>query len=133
MRWCDQNGVYYVIGLAKNPVLLREVESLQYQAKRQFGKTDQRQRLLGSFSYGASTWDRKRRVIARIADHDRRPEDAGVRNHAAYMPFQYFYFIYPGVHENVAAEFLERLDALLEDPSVTSLEINARAPRPHLL
>jgi len=66
MRWCDRHGVYYVIGLAKNPVLLREVQQLRQQAQRQFEQTSQTQRLLGSFSYGASTWDRKRRVIARI-------------------------------------------------------------------
>lgn len=66
MRWCDRQGVYYVIGLAKNPVLLREAEFLRQKAQTQFEQTGVKQRLLGILSYGASTWDRKRRVMARI-------------------------------------------------------------------
>jgi hypothetical protein len=70
MRWCENNGVYYVLGLPKNAALLREAGDLLFQAKRQYEETGVSQRLLGTVHYGAKTWDRKRRVIARIQyDH----------------------------------------------------------------
>lgn len=69
MRWCENNGVYYVLGLAKNTVLQRKAYDLLFKAKRQYQETNQPQRLLGTIHYGAGTWDRQRRVIARI-QHD---------------------------------------------------------------
>ena len=69
MRWCDNHGVYYVIGLAKNSVLLRLAGSFIQKAKVQFEQTGLKQRLLGTLSYAAGTWDRHRKVICRI-QHD---------------------------------------------------------------
>ena len=69
LRWCDSHGIGYVIGLAKNSVLQRGAADELARAKRQFERTGQPQRLFGSFSYAASTWDRKRRVIAK-AEHN---------------------------------------------------------------
>jgi Transposase DDE domain group 1 len=68
MRWCDSNGVGYLLGLAKNPVLQREAQFWIEAAKRLFEKTGQTQRVFGSFAYKASTWDRPRRVIVK-AEH----------------------------------------------------------------
>jgi Transposase DDE domain group 1 len=65
MRWCDRNGIGYVLGLAKNPVLLRLAQPWLDQATRQFQQTGQPQRLFGSFAYAAETWDRRRRVIVK--------------------------------------------------------------------
>ncbi len=94
MRWCDRQGVYYVIGLAKNSVLLREVQQLQQQAQRQFEKTGQTQRLLGSFSYGASTWDRKRRVIARIEHNAKGTNPRFIVSNLPGSPRQLYYEFY---------------------------------------
>lgn len=69
MRWCDSHGIGYVLGLAKNPVLERAAADEIARAQRQFQRTGQPQRIFGSFSYAASTWDRKRRVIAK-AEHN---------------------------------------------------------------
>jgi hypothetical protein len=68
MRWCDSHGIGYVLGLARNPVLERLAADEIARAQRQFRKTGQPQRLFGSFSYAASTWDRPRRVIVK-AEH----------------------------------------------------------------
>ena len=68
MRWCDSHGVGYVLGLARNPVLERQAADWTARAERQFRTTGQRQRIFGSFSYAASSWDRSRRVIAK-AEH----------------------------------------------------------------
>ena len=68
LRWCDKHGVYYIIGLAKNSVLLREAQPWTIPAEWHHRRTGQKQRLFGSFSYAAGTWDRERRVIIK-AEH----------------------------------------------------------------
>ena len=68
MRWCDSHGIGYVLGLAKNPALERAARDEVARARRQFQQAGQPQRVFGSFSYAASTWDRSRRVVAK-AEH----------------------------------------------------------------
>jgi Transposase DDE domain group 1 len=68
MRWCDSHGIGYVLGLAKNTVLGRAARDEIERAQRQFGRTGQPQRVFGSFSYAAGSWDRRRRVIVK-AEH----------------------------------------------------------------
>ena len=68
MRWCDSRGIGYVLGLAKNKVLERAARDEIELAERQFRRTGQPQRVFGSFSYAAGSWDRSRRVIAK-AEH----------------------------------------------------------------
>jgi hypothetical protein len=68
MRWCDSHGIGYILGLAKNPVLQRRGADEIHAAARLFARTDQIQRIFGSFSYAAAKWDRKRKVIIK-AEH----------------------------------------------------------------
>src|SRR4051812_37688598 len=68
MRWCDSHGIGYVLGLAKNPALGRAARDEVERAERQFRATGQPQRVFGSFSYAAGSWDRRRRVIVK-AEH----------------------------------------------------------------
>ena len=68
MRWCDSHGIGYVLGLAKNAVLERLARAEIERAERQFRRTGQPQRVFGSFSYAAGSWDRRRRVIVK-AEH----------------------------------------------------------------
>ena len=68
MRWCDSHGLGSVLGLAKNTVLERAARDEIERAQRQFCRTGQPQRVFGSFSYAAKSWDRKRRVIVK-AEH----------------------------------------------------------------
>jgi DDE family transposase len=68
MRWCDAHGIGYILGLAKNPVLLRLARDEIERAERQFRRTGQPQRIFGSFAYAAKSWDRPRRVIVK-AEH----------------------------------------------------------------
>ena len=49
--------------MAQNAVLLRQAQDWTERARRQFERTGQLQRIFGSFSYAAATWDRPRRVI----------------------------------------------------------------------
>jgi hypothetical protein len=68
MRWCDRHNVGYIIGLAQNPVLLRDAERWTTRAQERFEQTGGKQRLFGTFRYAAATWDRPRRVIVK-AEH----------------------------------------------------------------
>jgi hypothetical protein len=68
-RWCDSHGIGYVLGLARNSVLESLATDWIQQAQRRFSKTNQPQRVFGSFAYKASTWDRSRRVIVK-AEHN---------------------------------------------------------------
>jgi hypothetical protein len=68
MRWCDRNGVDYILGLAKNPRLKRLARRSMITARWQHRSTGQKQRLFEEFQYAADTWDRPRRVIAK-AEH----------------------------------------------------------------
>jgi hypothetical protein len=71
LRWADRHGVDYVVGLAKNPSLIRLSAAVMAEAESAFEQTGQKQRLFGEFSYAAGTWDRERRVIARIEHTDK--------------------------------------------------------------
>jgi hypothetical protein len=69
MRWCDSHGIGYILGLARNVVLQREARDEIERAEGQFRRTGRPQRIFGSFSYAAGSWDRPRRVIAK-AEHN---------------------------------------------------------------
>jgi hypothetical protein len=69
MRWCDRHDVGYVIGLARNKVLERMAEPFMRQAKQQYERTQQKQRIFTAFDYAAGTWDKPRRVIHK-AEHN---------------------------------------------------------------
>jgi hypothetical protein len=68
LRWCDSNGVGYLVGLARNPAVERLAGPWIHQAATCWEMTEQPQRLFGAFSYAASSWDRARRVIVK-AEH----------------------------------------------------------------
>ena len=69
LRWCDRHGVGYIVGLAKNSRINKQAGALIGQARTRFEATGGKQRLFGNLRYGAHSWDRPRRVIARI-QHD---------------------------------------------------------------
>ncbi len=71
MRWCDRNGIGYVLGLAKNAALARAARDEIERAEWQFRRTGHPQRVFGSFAYAAGSWDRRRRVIVK-AEHTAR-------------------------------------------------------------
>jgi hypothetical protein len=69
MAWCEANGVDYVLGLAKNAVLIREITKELEKAERKFKKTGKAARYFKDFQYSTKeSWSHKRRVIAK-AEH----------------------------------------------------------------
>src|SRR2546426_8941253 len=69
LAWCEGNDVDYLIGLAKNEVLIRNIEKELEKASKKFEKTGQPARLFKEFQYRTKeSWSRHRRVIAK-AEH----------------------------------------------------------------
>jgi Transposase DDE domain group 1 len=69
MGWCEQNGVDFVLGLAKNQRLLRIVGGEMHQAQQQFAQTGKAARVFKDFSYRThKSWSRERRVVGK-AEH----------------------------------------------------------------
>jgi hypothetical protein len=58
----------YIIGVAKNPVLLQMGRRFSERAAERFGRKKQPVRVFGEFRYAAQTWSRKRRIIMK-AEH----------------------------------------------------------------
>jgi hypothetical protein len=69
MRWCEENEVDYVLGLAKNKRLKALLADSLEQAKQQFNTTKQPARIFQEFGYRTQkSWSRYRRVIGK-AEH----------------------------------------------------------------
>jgi Transposase DDE domain group 1 len=66
MGWCEKNQVDYVLGLARNRRLQREIASQLQQAKKEHQRTGQAARIFSEFSYRThKSWSRSRRVVAK--------------------------------------------------------------------
>ncbi len=70
LRWCDNNGVGYIVGLAKNKRINALAADLMEQAEDQYEATGIKQRIFSETMYAAKPWDRQRRVIMK-AEHGR--------------------------------------------------------------
>jgi hypothetical protein len=61
-RW----GVQYIIGLQKNSRLAQQVDMAELALADPYAAKQTKQRMFGEFTYAAKTWDKERRVIARL-------------------------------------------------------------------
>lgn len=68
LRWCEKHRVHYLIGIAKNSRLNQMASNLITQAREEYEKTREKQRLFDVVQYAALCWDHPRRVIAK-AEH----------------------------------------------------------------
>lgn len=69
MRWCEENRVHYVLGLAKNVRLKRILGKELHEAKLQFEATGRPARVFKEFVYQTrKSWSRARRVVGK-AEH----------------------------------------------------------------
>jgi hypothetical protein len=71
LRRFDAWGIHYIIGFAKNEALINTVALAQLALAERHEREGGKQRWIGEFSYAARSWDRQRRVIARL-EHDAR-------------------------------------------------------------
>jgi len=69
MAWCEDNCVYFLLGLAKNPRLLQKIGKELVEARAQFDASQQASRVFTHFQWTTKkSWTRPRRVIAK-AEH----------------------------------------------------------------
>lgn len=69
LRWCEENGVDYVIGLAKNNRLTKILGKELHEAKVVFEQTKKAARVFKDFTYRTKkSWSQERRVIGK-AEH----------------------------------------------------------------
>ena len=69
LRWCEDNGVDYLIGLARNTRLVAAIAEELEQARQQFEGTKRPARSFAELRYQTrETWSRERRVVAK-AEH----------------------------------------------------------------
>lgn len=69
MSWCEASGVDYVLGLAKNPRLVKKISRQMRKAERGFIQTGETQRIFCNVRYRTNhSWSRSRRVVAK-AEH----------------------------------------------------------------
>ena len=67
MAWCEENGVDYIFGLAGNPVLHRFAYGVADDLKvRRAEAGAEKMRSFAVFDYAAGSWNRERRVVARL-------------------------------------------------------------------
>ena len=66
LRWCDRHEVGYIVGLAKNKRLNALTRRLQDEAAACFAAIGHKVRWFTDLHYGARSWDRARRVIAKV-------------------------------------------------------------------
>jgi len=66
LAWCERNGVGYIVGLAKNARLDKDAEMWMGWAEAAYRHGGEKQRLFVDLRYGAKTWKKQRRVIARL-------------------------------------------------------------------
>ena len=67
MAWCEENGVDYIFGLAGNPVLHRFAYGVADDLKvRRAEAGAEKMRSFAAFDYAARSWNRERRVVARL-------------------------------------------------------------------
>lgn len=66
MTWCEAGGVEYVLGLAKNKRLEREIAAEMAQAREEHERTQRPARVFKDFTYRTlDSWSRERRVVGK--------------------------------------------------------------------
>lgn len=66
IRWCERQDVGYLIGLARNARLQRQVAGSERMMEQTYADTGNKQRGIREFIYAAQSWDCSRRVITRL-------------------------------------------------------------------
>jgi Transposase DDE domain group 1 len=66
LAWCENNGVDYVFGFARNQCLRRIISRAMHEAKQEHRRTGKAARVFCEFAYRTQkSWSRRRRVIAK--------------------------------------------------------------------
>lgn len=113
-RTLERLDVSYTIGLIPNPRLRDRVSSLVEQARQAYEATGEKQRTFQAFSYQADSWERPRRVVAKVEYLPQGPNTRFVVTNVHYLAPQRVYddlYIGRGETENRIKELKLHLKA----------------------
>ena len=66
MRWCEENDVFYVFGIARNSRLLKRIFKELKKARKRYFEQRKPQRIFKDFTYRTlNSWSRRRRVVGK--------------------------------------------------------------------
>jgi hypothetical protein len=91
---CEHQRILYVIGLITNERLKARVADLLHRAEQGFRHTGDKQRLFTSFTYRADSWNRSRRVVAKVEYMDKGPNQRFVLTNLSLKPHSVYDEIY---------------------------------------
>ena len=66
LAWCERHKVSYIVGIARNERLVAKIENHLYMAEASYQDFREKVRWFTHVHYAARSWDRERRVIAKI-------------------------------------------------------------------
>jgi hypothetical protein len=70
-EFCEEEKLQYGVGFARNPRLEGALEPLVAQVQRDYQHSGEKQRQFTELVYQADSWDRKRRIVAKVEVSDR--------------------------------------------------------------
>jgi len=66
LSWCEENGVSYLFGMARNSRLVKRIAKELKKARRRYYETCEAQRIFKDFTYRTkNSWSRRRRLIGK--------------------------------------------------------------------
>lgn len=65
-EYCEQEGLTYAIGFKRNPRLEQAVAELVVETEAAWQREGRKQRCFKAFSYQADSWNRARRIVAKV-------------------------------------------------------------------
>ena len=66
LRWCEDHNVDYIVGISRNERLASVIEPLVEEVAEQYQSQARKVRRFMAFRYAAKSWDRPRRIIAKV-------------------------------------------------------------------
>ena len=112
-QFCERKRIHYTIGLITNDRLKNKAAEILAEAKERFRETQEKQRLFTVFTYRAESWNRYRRVVAKVEYMDQGPNQRFVVTNI-HLPPQRLYdeiYVLRGDGENRIKELKLELKA----------------------
>ncbi len=110
-EFCEEEKLTYTIGFARNSRLVKEIEGLVQTSTEDFQQQGIKQRRFMEFSYQAGSWDRSRRMIAKVEVQERGLNRRFVLTNRSDLTAQQLYdhYIQRGQMENYIKAFKKDL------------------------
>jgi hypothetical protein len=91
-EYCEAENLKYVIGLIRNDVLERMIETLLHTAHEEYTKTGKKQRMFAEVQYQAGSWEKARRVIMKAEWLKQGPNTRFIVSNLSYSPKRLYEF-----------------------------------------